>query len=104
MEGILVEEYTGASMPDADLEGFFEGWLERPSASTVRALLAGSDLCFIARTDEGRLVGFVTAITDRVLLPTSRSWKSFPVSDAEASAPSSCGRSSFASKGSTWWT
>lgn len=50
------------------LQGFFEGWLHAPSAETHLRLLANSDEVMLAidrRT--GDVIGFVTAITDRVL-------------------------------------
>lgn len=53
----------------ADLRGpFFVGWPDPPDAATHLAILRGSDHVVIVRTeDEGRVVGFVTAITDGVL-------------------------------------
>ena len=50
------------------LQGFFEGWPESPSPQTHRRLLESSDEIVLA-IDEGadRVVGFITAITDRVL-------------------------------------
>jgi acetyltransferase (GNAT) family protein len=51
-----------------DLRGFFVGWPDPPSPETLRRLLAGSDEVVLAFDDEAdRVVGFVTALTDRVL-------------------------------------
>lgn len=50
------------------LAGFFEGWPDPPDAATHLALLRGSDaVCLAVEEDGGRVVGFVTAITDGVL-------------------------------------
>jgi len=52
----------------ADLLGFFEGWPDPPSPATHREILRRSDLVVLAVEEEtGRVVGFVTAITDGVL-------------------------------------
>lgn len=48
------------------LEGFFIGWENPPSPETHLALLQGSDHVVLA-IEGGRVVGFVTAITDGVL-------------------------------------
>lgn len=49
-------------------EGFFEGWMQKPSPETHLRLLRESDEIVIAiDEDTGQVVGFVTAITDRVL-------------------------------------
>jgi ribosomal protein S18 acetylase RimI-like enzyme len=51
-----------------ELRGFFAGWPDPPSPETLRRLLAGSDEVVLAFDDEaGTVVGFVTALTDRVL-------------------------------------
>jgi len=53
--------------PD-DLHGFFVGWPNPPSPDTHLRILMGSDHIALARDDEsGRVVGYVTAITDGVL-------------------------------------
>src|SRR6266516_4620599 len=50
------------------LEGFFVGWPEPPSPETHRRLLGRSDHVVLALDEEtGRVVGFVTAISDGVL-------------------------------------
>jgi GNAT superfamily N-acetyltransferase len=52
----------------SELRGFFVGWPDPPSPETHRRLLAGSDEVVLAIDDEaGRVVGFITALTDRVL-------------------------------------
>ena len=51
-----------------DLRGFFAGWPNPPSPDTHLRMLTGSDHIMLARDDEsGRVVGYVTAITDGVL-------------------------------------
>lgn len=50
------------------LVGFFEGWPDPPSPETHLRLLEESDEFVIALdAPSGKVVGFVTAITDRVL-------------------------------------
>ena len=50
------------------LRGFFGGWPNPPSPDTHLRVLAGSDHVALARDNEsGRVVGYVTAITDGVL-------------------------------------
>lgn len=50
------------------LEGFFEGWPDPPSAATHLRLLESSHESLVAVDDDtGKVVGFVTAITDGVL-------------------------------------
>jgi len=50
------------------LRGFFEGWPDPPSPETHLRLLANSDEVVLAVDAEtGAVVGFVTAVTDRVL-------------------------------------
>jgi ribosomal protein S18 acetylase RimI-like enzyme len=51
-----------------DLQGFFVGWSPPPSPERHLELLRGSDHVVLAREgDGGRVVGFVTAISDGVL-------------------------------------
>jgi GNAT superfamily N-acetyltransferase len=65
--------------PD-DLVGFFEGWPVPPAPERHLALLRGSSHVVLA-VDEGRVVGFVTAISDGVLaayiplLEVRREWR-----------------------------
>lgn len=49
-----------------DLVGFFEGWPTPPAPERHLALLRGSSHVVLAE-EEGRIVGFVTAISDGVL-------------------------------------
>ena len=46
--------------------GFFEGWLDPPSAETMLRILEASDHVVIAVRDD-QVIGFVTAISDGVL-------------------------------------
>jgi ribosomal protein S18 acetylase RimI-like enzyme len=51
-----------------DLDGFFVGWPAQPSTERHLRLLHGSDHVVLARdADNGRVVGFVTAVGDGVL-------------------------------------
>lgn len=51
-----------------DLTGFFVGWPNPPSPATHLKLLGNSDYVVLARDHQsGRVVGFVTAISDSVL-------------------------------------
>jgi ribosomal protein S18 acetylase RimI-like enzyme len=52
----------------AQLEGFFVGWPRRPSSERHLELLRGASHAVLAREGPGgRVVGFVTAISDGVL-------------------------------------
>jgi GNAT superfamily N-acetyltransferase len=51
----------------ADLAGFFVGWPAPPAPDARLALLHGSDHVVLA-WDDDRLVGFVTALSDGVLM------------------------------------
>ena len=65
--GVVYTTDVAAARP-ADLEGFFVGWPVRPSAERHLEILLGSDHVVLARDGaEGRVVGFVTAISDGVL-------------------------------------
>ncbi len=58
LEGITADRLTG----------FFVGWPNPPSPETHLRLLRGSDEVVLAVDDDsGRVIGFVTAITDGVL-------------------------------------
>ncbi len=49
------------------LEGVFEGWKRPPSPESHLAILRNSDHIVLAPDrDTGKVVGFVTALTDRV--------------------------------------
>ena len=57
-----------ASLSAAELEGFFVDWPSRPSPERHLEILRGSDHVVLAREGEGgRVVGFITAISDGVL-------------------------------------
>ena len=57
-----------ARLGAADVEGFFVDWPTRPSPERHLEILRGSDYVVLARDGEdGRVVGFVTAISDGVL-------------------------------------
>jgi ribosomal protein S18 acetylase RimI-like enzyme len=50
------------------LQGFFVGWPNPPSPATHRRLLQGSQHFILARDETvGRVVGFITALSDGVL-------------------------------------
>ncbi len=49
-----------------DLQGFFQGWPNPPSPQTHLALLENSDEIVLAIADD-RVVGFITANTDKIL-------------------------------------
>jgi ribosomal protein S18 acetylase RimI-like enzyme len=56
-------------LSEADLQGFFVGWPEAPSPAIHLRLLQESDHVFIAiESESGRVVGFITAISDGVLM------------------------------------
>jgi ribosomal protein S18 acetylase RimI-like enzyme len=61
-------EYTteAAGVRETDLGGFFVGWPSPPSPAQRLALLRGAAHVVLARVD-GRLAGFVTALSDGVL-------------------------------------
>ena len=63
---VYSSDVTG--LTPADLEGFFVDWPVRPSPERHLEILRGSDRVVLAReSSEGRVVGFVTAISDGVL-------------------------------------
>ncbi len=49
-----------------DLEDFFEGWGKKPDPEKRLKILQNSDHIITAH-DEGRLIGFINAITDKTL-------------------------------------
>lgn len=71
---------SAAGVEPGDLAGFFEGWPSPPSPERHLALLRGSSHVVLAE-EEGRIVGFVTAISDGVLaayiplLEVRREWR-----------------------------
>jgi GNAT superfamily N-acetyltransferase len=57
-----------SGLAQADREGLFVGWPARPSPERHLEILRGSDHVVVARDGEdGRVVGFVNAISDGVL-------------------------------------
>lgn len=65
--GIVYTTEVAGVTPE-QLEGFFVGWPNPPDAATHLRLLRGSDAVVLARDEEtGNVVGFITAITDKVL-------------------------------------
>jgi ribosomal protein S18 acetylase RimI-like enzyme len=51
----------------AQLQGFFVGWPNPPQPEQHLTLLQQSSHIVIAQTDDGQVVGFVTAISDGVV-------------------------------------
>jgi ribosomal protein S18 acetylase RimI-like enzyme len=63
-----VSSATGISSDQ--LHGFFVGWPNPPSPSTHIRILKGSDEVVLAIDDQtDSVVGFITAITDKVITP-----------------------------------
>ena len=62
---ITYQETTDGVEP-GDLQGFFVGWSKRPSPKAHLEILEGSDLCVLALSTNGRVIGFINAITDGV--------------------------------------
>jgi len=59
---------TVEGVDPTQLVGFFEGWLMSPAPETHLRLLQNSDEVVLARDEQSdAIVGFVTAVTDRVL-------------------------------------
>ena len=63
------------TLPQA--EGFFVGWPTPPSSGVLLELLSQSDEALIALED-GRIVGYVTALTDRILFSSITSLEVLP--------------------------
>jgi len=60
--------YTSEGITPEQLQEFFEGWPDPPSPETHLRLLTNSDEVVLAVDDDsGAVVGFITAISDRVL-------------------------------------
>jgi len=65
---MITYRYTCEGLSPRQLEGFFVGWPDKPSPETHLRLLENSDEIVLAVDEEkGAVVGFITAITDRVL-------------------------------------
>ncbi len=63
----MIEYHDDASrLGELTLDGFFVGWPNAPTSERHRELLAASGRVVLA-VEGGRVVGFVTAITDGVL-------------------------------------
>jgi ribosomal protein S18 acetylase RimI-like enzyme len=65
MDGVHLSASTDGLSGD-DMTGFFEGWPNPPSPERQAAILCAADEVVVVRTDDGTVIGFVTAITDRV--------------------------------------
>ncbi len=64
----VVYSNDATELTPAELEGFFVDWPTPPSPERHLEILRGSEHVVLAREgDEGRVVGFVTAISDGVL-------------------------------------
>lgn len=62
-------DYTenAAGITPNQLKGFFKGWPNPPTATTLLRILHSSDHVVVAREGEsGRVVGFITAISDGI--------------------------------------
>lgn len=57
LDGIGVEDVEG---------GFFDGWPNPPSAENHLRILKGSSHVVLALGDDGRVIGFITVISDGV--------------------------------------
>ena len=55
-----------AGLSVSQLQGFFVGWPDPPSPETLLRILQGSAHATVA-IDSGRVVGFITAVSDGVL-------------------------------------
>lgn len=64
---MIVYEDDASGVRPEQLEGFFVGWPSPPSPERHLEVLTGSAHVVLAREEDGRVVGFVTAISDGVL-------------------------------------
>jgi ribosomal protein S18 acetylase RimI-like enzyme len=55
-----------AQIDKLDLSGFFVGWPNPPSVETLKKILQNSQHVYLA-IDDNKLVGFINAISDKVL-------------------------------------
>lgn len=63
---IYTDDLSG--MDPEQLHGFFDDWSDPPTSAIHLRLLRGSDTVVMAKDEaSGRVVGFVTAVTDNVL-------------------------------------
>ena len=60
--------HTADNLSPEQLRGFFEGWVDSPSAEIHLKLLKSSDEIVLAIDEErDKVVGFITAITDHTM-------------------------------------
>lgn len=53
---------------DLEVTGFFEGWPNKPSGEVLKASIENAGYVVLAiDTENNKLVGYITALTDRVL-------------------------------------
>ncbi|HEX2914795.1 MAG TPA: GNAT family N-acetyltransferase [Chloroflexia bacterium] len=65
---MIIYTDTAESLISNQLQGFFVGWPNPPTPETHLKLLRKSDYVVLAvDTESGKIVGFITAITDGVL-------------------------------------
>jgi ribosomal protein S18 acetylase RimI-like enzyme len=65
---LITYRYSSDGVTPAQIVGFFEGWLNKPTPESHLRLLESSDEVVLAVDESnGMVVGFITAITDRVL-------------------------------------
>lgn len=65
---MITYRYSSDGLRPDQVEGFFVDWPSKPSPETHLRLLRKSDEIVLAVDDQAdRVVGFITAITDRVL-------------------------------------
>jgi ribosomal protein S18 acetylase RimI-like enzyme len=67
-DGAAIRYQTGLDGIEPEhLQGFFEGWPDPPTSETHLRVLRGSSVAILAvEADTGRVVGFVTALSDGV--------------------------------------
>jgi ribosomal protein S18 acetylase RimI-like enzyme len=63
---LYYQDHLTAIRPTDLNGGFFEGWPDPPTPENHLRILAGSFACILARTSNGQVVGFATAISDGV--------------------------------------
>ena len=65
---MLTYSTSASNVRQQQLAGFFVGWPNPPSPMSHLRILRGSQYLVLARQDDtGRVVGFITAISDGVL-------------------------------------
>jgi len=63
----MIKYAISSSIDARELDGFFQNWKSPPTLKIKRKLLKGSDLIITAR-ENGNLVGFLTAISDKAMI------------------------------------